>query len=323
MSQSQDYKKAYERQKLAREKAEDLLETRSRELFEANETLSGAYLDLQNQKEQMVLQEKLASIGLLAAGVAHEINNPIGFIRSNMETLKNYFSSIKLILDAYKELESKIGSSEFKSEFSAEIDLLKSLAESHDLSYIADDASLSIEESLEGTKRVEEIVRNLKDFSRTDKDERKKIDINDCIDSSINLAWNEIKYNCEIKRDYQELPGIYACAAQLNQVFINIILNASHAIDKDGIIEISTKSDDRDVHITLTDNGEGIPEKHLNNLFDPFFTTKDVGEGTGLGLYVSHGLIQKHKGSISVSNQPGKGACFRISLPIDMRADRR
>ncbi|MFT5113407.1 MAG: two-component system NtrC family sensor kinase [Kiritimatiellia bacterium] len=319
MTENDNYKKAYERQKLARARAEDLLERRSRELFETNETLSVAFHDLQNQKEQMVLQEKLASIGLLAAGVAHEINNPVAFIRSNLDTLHNYFTSIKLILDTYKALEVKIENSAHKTTFKSELDCLKTLAEEHELNYIKEDAVISIEESLVGTKRVEDIVRNLKGFSRNDKDERRKTNINECIDSSINLVWNEIKYKCEIERHYQEIPEIYACTSQLNQIFNNILLNASHAIEETGTIEIHTSADAANVQIVFIDNGTGIPEANLNKLFDPFYSTKDVGKGTGLGLYVSHGLVQKHQGTITASNNPGKGARLQISLPIDMR----
>ncbi len=319
MTENTDYKRAYERQKVARERAEHLLETRSRELFETNTTLSVAYEDLKNQKEQMVQHEKLASIGLLAAGVAHEINNPIGFIRSNLETLEKYLESIQIVLAAYEKLSEQLRTPNAAENLSQPLDELSALIKKHELDYITEDSMSCITESISGTKRVENIVRNLRDFSRTDKDERVSLNINGCIDDSINLITNEIKYKCVIKKEYAEVPEIFGCPGQLNQVLINILLNSVQAIETKGEIRIRTRADAENIFIDIIDNGPGFSEDNIKKLFDPFFTTKGLKEGTGLGLYISHGLVQKHRGQITAANEPGSGARITISLPIDMR----
>jgi len=318
-----DYKKAYERQQKARERAEGLLEIRSRELFDTNESLSKAFDDLKNHKEHLVQQEKLASIGLLAAGVAHEINNPIGFIRSNLETLEKYLESIRLILSAYAQLSGQLTQAAVTAELSDSLERINLLIKDRELDFISEDAVSCIKESLSGTKRVEDIVRNLKDFSRTDKDERLSLNINQVIDDSINLVWNEIKYKCTVKMFYGDLPDIYACAGQLNQVLINVLMNSMQAMETSGEIEIRTSADSEYVHIDIIDDGPGFPEQDIFNLFDPFFTTKGIKEGTGLGLYISHGLVLKHRGKIVAANEADRGARITISLPIDMRASLR
>ena len=318
-----DYKKAYERQQKARERAEGLLEIRSRELFDTNESLSKAFDDLKNHKEHLVQQEKLASIGLLAAGVAHEINNPIGFIRSNLETLEKYLESIRLILSAYAQLSGQLTQAAVTAELSDSLERINLLIKDRELDFISEDAVSCIKESLSGTKRVEDIVRNLKDFSRTDKDERLSLNINQVIDDSINLVWNEIKYKCTVKMFYGDLPDIYACAGQLNQVLINVLMNSMQAMGTSGEIEIRTSADSEYVHIDIIDDGPGFPEQDIFNLFDPFFTTKGIKEGTGLGLYISHGLVLKHRGKIVAANEADRGARITISLPIDMRASLR
>ena len=318
-----DYKKAYERQQKARERAEGLLEIRSRELFDTNESLSKAFDDLKNHKEHLVQQEKLASIGLLAAGVAHDINNPIGFIRSNLETLEKYLESIRLILSAYAQLSGQLTQAAVTAELSDSLERINLLIKDRELDFISEDAVSCIKESLSGTKRVEDIVRNLKDFSRTDKDERLSLNINQVIDDSINLVWNEIKYKCTVKKSYGDLPDIYACAGQLNQVLINVLMNSMQAMGTSGEIEIRTSADSEYVHIDIIDDGPGFPEQDIFNLFDPFFTTKGIKEGTGLGLYISHGLVLKHRGKIVAANEADRGARITISLPIDMRASLR
>jgi len=323
MTDDSNYKLAYERQKLARERAEALLESRSRELFDANVSLTNTIKELRTQEEQMVQQEKLASIGLLAAGIAHEINNPVGFVKSNLETLKTYLDTLKLVLDEFQLLLEKLTDSNEASKFSDDIARLKDLIESSDLAFVSIDSLNSIEESLDGTARIENIVRDLKGFSRTDDEVRSELNINRCIEGAINLVWSEIKYKCQIDRGYGEIPLIYGFASQLTQVFINLILNAAQAIESKGVIAVRTWADQDNVYASVIDSGPGIPRENLMRLFVPFFTTKEVGSGTGLGLYVSHSLIQKHQGSIIASNEPGKGAKFVISLPIDMRANRR
>jgi two-component system, NtrC family, sensor kinase len=316
----QDYKRAYERQKLAREKAESLLEVRSRELYEANETLQNAYNTLSDQKNQLVQQEKLASIGLLAAGVAHEINNPVGFVKSNLQTLENYTASYSAVLNAYRNLAE---AAEQGVSITEHIDKLKDILKATDLEHIAQDGVDCIKESLSGVERIEEIIVNLSDFSRSESDDNRVLcDINNLLDNTLKLVWNEIKYNCEIEKDYAELPKIYGRPGQLRQVFVNIIVNAAQAIESKGALKIVTRTGNDKVIIEFIDNGPGLDEETSAKLFDPFYTTKEVGSGTGLGLSVSHGIVANHHGSLTAKNNEGKGACFTVSLPFEMRKNR-
>ncbi len=322
MSNEQDYKRAYERQRAAREKAESLLEDRSRELYEANETLKSAYDELSEQKNQLVQREKLASIGLLAAGVAHEINNPVGFVKSNLQTLEDYTASYTSAFLAYRKLVESVRDhcSEDVQDQISEIDEI--LATSN-LEYIAKDGVDCIHESLSGIARIEEIIVNLSDFARTEGDNRVLCDINVLIENTLKLVWNEVKYKCEVVKEFSDVAGVYGWQGQLRQVFVNVIVNGAQAIESQGTITIRTHSDADYVHIDFIDDGPGIDEEVIGKLFDPFFTTKEVGSGTGLGLYVSHGIVTKHHGKISAKNNLTKGACFTISLPIEMRKNRR
>ncbi len=321
MSKDQDYKRAYERQRLAREKAESLLEERARELYDANQTLQTAYDKLNDQKNQLVQQEKLASIGLLAAGVAHEINNPVGFVKSNLQTLNDYSDTYAEAFITYRSLADAVKEGNEKSitEILAKLD---ALLEETNLAHMARDGQDCIAESLVGIQRIEEIIVNLSDFARSEGDDRVRCDINELLNSTLKLVWNEIKYKCEIETNFGELPEIYGWQGQLRQVFVNIIVNAAQAIEEKGVIQINTRSEKKQIIIELIDDGPGINEEIIDKLFDPFFTTKEVGSGTGLGLYVSHGIITKHHGRIQASNNPTGGACFTVSLPVEVRNNR-
>ncbi len=311
-----NYKKAYERQKLARERAEELLEVRSRELYEANQTLQAAYDSLQGQKSQLIQKEKLSSIGLLAAGVAHELNNPIGFIKSNLHVLEDYLQLVNELLASFQAVSERVDSDPESVDYKKDLEGLITLARDNDLAYVLKDSLASIRESLTGAGRVEEIVTNLTDFARTGTDEWSWCDVNELIDSALKLVWNKIKYKLVLEKDYGELPNIHACGGQLNQVFVNIIINAGQAIEGMGTLRISTAKMGDMVRIDFEDDGPGFKEDDLMRLFDPFFTTKDVDEGTGLGLYISHSLIEGHQGTIQASHASGGGAKFTITLPI-------
>ena len=323
MSEIPDYKKAYERQKKAREQAEALLEARSRELFEANETLKNAYNTLHDQKAQLVQQEKLASIGMLAAGVAHEINNPVGFVKSNLQSLQEYTKSYTKVLQAYRGITELIASKDPDAATKQSLEDLQQLLITTDLETIAEDGVACIEESLSGVQRIEEIVTSLRDFSRSDSDDRLQINVHDSLESAIKLVWNEVKYNVKVVKEFGDLPLVWAINGQIVQAFVNIIFNAVQAMERQGQLIIKTLSDPYFVHIDIIDSGPGIEEQHLSKLFDPFFTTKDIGSGTGLGLYISHGIIDKHKGKLLAYNAPMAGARFRVSLPIEARKQDR
>ena len=318
-----DYRKAYERQKKARERAEDILENRSRELYEVNSSLEKAIQKLDSQKDRMVQQEKLASIGLLASGIAHEINNPIAFIKSNLETLADYIKLLNELFVPFKEVGAAIDENPDQLDYREALMRLLVLARENDLDFVIRDSLDSISDCVEGTRRVEDIIRNLREFTVGDQETRELIDLNVVIDDAIGLANQELKHKVRISRQFEELPEIYACRGQLKQVFLNLLVNAVQAMDGKGELSFSTYRDDDGVVAEVTDSGPGIEPENLSRLFDPFFTTKQVGSGTGLGLYICHGIVTKHSGEITVENVPAGGACFKIRLPESMRDIRR
>lgn len=258
---------------------------------------------------QLAQAEKLAAIGQLAAGVAHEINNPIGFVSSNLGTLKRYLDSLFEALAAYEASESalpeatRIGLTELKQRI--------------DLAFLREDVGTLITESAHGLQRVSRIVQDLKDFSQLDKAELQWANLEHGLDSTLNVVANELKYKADIVKEYSGIPAVECIAAQINQVFMNLLVNAAQAIAERGRITIRTRLAGADhVCIEVADTGCGIRPEHLKRIFDPFFTTRPVGKGTGLGLSLAYGIIQKHGGSIEVSSEPGVGTTFRIMLPI-------
>ncbi|MFZ6720369.1 ATP-binding protein [Undibacterium sp. Ji49W] len=287
-----------------REAVENELVRRNTELTELNARLSMA-------QEQLLQSEKLASIGQLAAGVAHEINNPIGYIFSNFATLENYIKDLFSIIHAYETVELHIADAGIRNK-------IADIKEEKELSFLKEDIPDLVQQSREGIERVRKIVQDLKDFSRVDsQQEWQWANLHQGIDSTLNIVNNEIKYKADIIKEYGDIPDVECLASQINQVIMNLVVNASHAIgDERGKITIRTSRDDTRVMIEVTDNGSGIPKENLNRIFDPFFTTKPIGKGTGLGLSLSYGIIQKHAGNISVSSEIGKGSSFLISLPI-------
>ncbi|SMF54568.1 Histidine kinase-, DNA gyrase B-, and HSP90-like ATPase [Alteromonadaceae bacterium Bs31] len=297
-----DYKAAYERQKRAREKADKLLEDKSRELFEANNILTAAYNRLKSQKEQLLHQEKLASIGQLSAGVAHEINNPSAYIKSNLNSLKKYHKEFTLFFEELK-----------KSNLNND-GLLEALLEHHDIDFMMEDFGEILSDSIEGMNKIAEIVRGLKDFSRPDTGEAKPFCVNTAIKTTLKLVWNELKYKADIVEEYGEIPEAIGHSGNFSQVILNLLVNAAHAIEQKGDIFIATERHEKGIAITIRDTGKGIEPRYLAKIFDPFFTTKEQGEGTGLGLSISHGIIIKQGGDLYVSSEQGKGTTFTIIL---------
>ncbi len=275
----------------------------------AEDELQKAYKELKATQMQMLQREKMASIGQLAAGVAHEINNPLGFITSNLNTLHSYLEKINKFLELQTYTLKDLADAIATDNITAERKKLK-------LDYVLEDSQDLIEESLEGTERVKKIVQNLKTFSRVDEAEIQCSDINQCLESTINIAWNEIKYKATLNREFSEIPDINCNPQQLNQVFLNLLINASHAIEDKGEITVKSWSDDTAVHVSITDTGKGIPPENLSNIFEPFFTTKEVGKGTGLGLSISYDIVKKHQGEILVESEIGQGTTFTVKLPI-------
>ncbi|KAB2969668.1 ATP-binding protein, partial [Zoogloea sp.] len=287
-----------------REKAEEELLKRYTELTDLN-------CRLHDTQEQLVQSEKMASIGQLAAGVAHEINNPIGYVHSNIRSLKGYIDQLLDVVDAYAAREGALPP--------AEAAALQQIRKAADFDFIRDDIHALLRESEEGTERVRKIVQDLRDFSRSDANQDwQASDLHHGLDSTLNIASNEIKYRADVHREYGELPFVECLPSQLNQVFMNLFVNAAQAMpdDRRGLITIRTGVAGEQVWIEVGDNGRGIPPDVIPRIFDPFFTTKPVGKGTGLGLSLSYGIIQKHHGKISVSSTPDMGTTFRITLPI-------
>jgi signal transduction histidine kinase len=260
---------------------------------------------------QLLQSEKLASIGQLAAGVAHEINNPISFVFSNFGTLQTYVASLLRVLARYEAAEP----------FIADADVARGIAdlrEQVDLAFLQEDVLALMAESRDGIERVRKIVQDLKDFSRVDAHQQWQwADLHQGIDSTLNIVNNEVKYKADIVKEYGAVPEVECLPSQINQVIMNIVVNGAQAIEgRRGRITIRTGASGGNVWIEIADNGCGIPQAIQSRIFDPFFTTKPIGTGTGLGLSLSYGIIQKHRGRIDMQSEEGVGTTFRIELPI-------
>ncbi|MFZ6844720.1 ATP-binding protein [Undibacterium sp. RuTC16W] len=285
------------------------------ELIRRNGELTQLNIQLSKAQEQLLQSEKLASIGQLAAGVAHEINNPVGYIFSNFSSLEKYIADLFEMLTAYESAEQHISQANVLTE-------LSKLKKDLELDFLKDDIPELMSQSKEGIGRVRKIVQDLKDFSRTDTNNVWQwSNLHHGIDSTLNIVNNEIKYKADVIKEYGHIPDVECLPTQINQVIMNLVVNASHAIgDERGKIIIRTfpelHHEQEFVIIEIEDNGSGIPKEITSRIFDPFFTTKPIGKGTGLGLSLAYGIIQKHQGQISLSSEVGKGSCFRIKLPV-------
>jgi signal transduction histidine kinase len=280
-----------------------------------NQELEDAYSDLKHAQSSILQQEKMASVGQLAAGVAHEINNPMGFIFSNLQSLGKY---TKRLIEFQHTQETTIVKLVEIVPDSCEPLLaeLNQRRKEMKIERIVQDIDPMIQESLEGAERVKQIVQNLKSFSRLDENEFKKANINEGLESTLSIVWNELKYKATVEKSYGDIPDILCKAGQLNQVFLNLLVNAGQAIENQGKIEIKTWQENNNVFISVTDNGSGIPSEKISRIFEPFFTTKPVGKGTGLGLSIAYDIIKSHYGEIRVDSHIGEGTCFTIRLPI-------
>jgi signal transduction histidine kinase len=289
-----------------------LLQRRSNEkaLNENYMQLQTLYIEMQNTQAQLLQHAKLVSIGQLAAGVAHEINNPIAFVMSNIEVLKKYLAAYKSI---FKDLSLSL-----KNNIPISHKIWSKCVKDHKIHYLLEDSEELINDSLEGLVRVKDIVSDLKSFSHTDEAEIQEADINHCLDVTLKMIWNELKYKCTVVKNYEVLPLLRCYPRQLNQVFLNLLVNSGQAIETQGEIKITTKLVDDAIKVIIEDNGEGISQEIMQQLFDPFFTTKPVGTGTGLGLSISYNIIKKHSGTINVESEgKGKGARFTLTLPLN------
>jgi len=292
-----------------------MLQDRS-EMRSAQEALAQRYEELKdtNRKleqaqNQLLQQDKMASIGQLAAGVAHEINNPVGFVSSNLHTLRQYVDSLLALVDAQERARAAPGDA-------ALTQALEVALETAELDYLKEDLPVLLDESADGLTRVKKIVQDLKDFSRVDQSDWQQADLNAGVESTLNVVRNEVKYKCEVVRQLQPLPLVTCLAAQLNQVFMNLIVNASHAIADKGTITLSSGAQDGWVWVQVDDTGCGMSDEVRRRVFEPFFTTKEVGKGTGLGLSLSFSIVKRHGGEIQARSTPGVGSQFRVWVPV-------
>jgi two-component system, NtrC family, sensor kinase len=290
------------------------LEKATRDLEQGRNDLERAHSELQSRQAMILHQDKMASIGLLAAGVAHDINNPIGFVTNNLEELQIYLSRLQTYIETQQ--------TELQATASPEsLQKLHKKWNELGIDYIFEDFGTLIAESLEGAARVGDIVKNLRSFSRVDDQEYKRADINECLESAIRITHHELRHKALVHRKFGTIPAIHCQAQQLNQAFMNILVNAAHALDKLGEVTVSTWSDTTDIFISIADTGCGIPDELQQQIFEPFFTTKEINKGTGLGLSIVADIIQHHHGTISVQSHQGQGTTFTITLPIKAGVD--
>lgn len=286
---------------------EKMVRQRTNELENSHDALKKAYTDLQSAQEQLVQTEKMASLGQLVAGIAHEIKNPLNFIYGNTGFLADYAQRLQSLLDAYEKLPS------VSPRDRAEMERLKETAH---YSFVKEDLKTLIDNFTEGARRINTIVSDLRTFSRMDTDTISEIDLHASLEMSLNLLRNQYRNRVEIHREYGDIPRIQGYSGKLSQVFMNLLSNAFHSVQDKGDVWIRTRSSNGTVEIEIEDNGVGIPKEYLKRIFEPFFTTKPVGQGTGLGLSISYGIIEQHHGKIHVTSVPQKGSVFTVRLPV-------
>lgn len=285
-----------------------------RDLIKEKQMLKKALADLEETQAMLIHSEKMNALGRLVAGIVHEINNPIAFVRSNLYSLLESFEDIR---DAYGLLE-KLAATTCGPEPAAEAERIR---ESHDIGFIFDDFKDMHRAITDGVSRVQKLVGDLRTFSRLDESELKEIDIGESVKSALALAVPELKKrDVTVVLDVDGLPRLYCHAAEINQVFLNLAINAAHAMENGGTLTIRGRKENGNIRLEFSDTGIGIPGDVIGQIFNPFFTTKPPGAGTGLGLSLAYKIIvEKHNGEITVDSKPNQGAVFRITLPAEMK----
>lgn len=292
---------------------EQKVKQRTAQLSSKNEELNKAYDELKHAQALLVHNEKMRSLGELVAGVAHELNNPINFIYGNMTHLRDYSENLIEIISKYEEIEISSENSKIKE--------INEIKDDIDYEFLKEDILALIQSCIEGAERSKNIVLELKNFSRLDQGVVKEIDVNESIDSTLNILGNKYKNKTTIYREYGEIPKLNCYAGQLNQVFMNILDNAAQAIQDSGDVTIRTKQVGEDIVVEIEDTGSGIDPETLPKIFDPFFTTKEVGSGSGMGLSITYKIVKSHNGNIDVESEIGKGTKFIVTLPLNWEPD--
>lgn len=296
----------------------DLLKAMEQRVAASTASVAEAYQQLKASQAQLVQSEKMASLGQMVAGVAHEINTPLGYVRNNVEMTQAVFEQLRSVLGDHEQLLNMMAAEE-PDEEAINAQLLKASSATADLreANTLDDTEALLKDTLFGTDQIKELVVNLRNFSRLDQARVAEVNLNESLEQTLVIARNVLKGRVEIIRRLAEIPLVSCSPSQINQVLLNLISNAAQAIEHDaGRLLLKTEADSEHVHVSIQDNGKGIAQEHLEKIFDPFFTTKPVGQGTGLGLSISYQIVQAHGGNIRVASIPGKGSRFVVSLPI-------
>lgn len=299
-----------------RDELELLVEQRTGDLLRVNAELKASNHQLEDANHQLLQSEKMAAIGQLAAGIAHEINNPIGFVNSNLGTLELYVQGLLELIAAHERVAGGVPSDQ-----SSARDEVRAVERRIDLDYLRSDVQALLAESKEGLQRVNQIVRNLKEFSHHGSGQWLPSDLHAGLESTLNIVNSEVKNKARVVREYGQLPQVECLPLEINQVFMNLLVNAAQAISGHGLITLRSGTADRLAWVEIEDSGCGIPDDSLKRIFDPFYTTKPVGQGTGLGLSISYGIVKKHRGRIEVASTLGAGTRFRVWLPIEQPSD--
>lgn len=289
---------------------EDHVERRTEKINSQMLELQNADKTIADTQAKLRQSEKLASLGQLSAGIAHEINNPIAFVHSNLKSLSEYVDVYQQLLLLFRN--SRNVSDSKLAELMAEI---QKIEEEEDIDFISSDINSLIGDTLDGTLRVKDIVKGLQEFSHINGDTKSPCDLIRCLDTTLKIVKNDLKDCCTVVTEFETTSMVLGNQGEISQVLLNLIVNAGQAVCSEGKITIATLYSDGMVQMSIKDNGTGIDQKNINRIFDPFFTTKDVGVGTGLGLSISYGIIQDHGGTITVESEVGKGSTFTISLP--------
>ncbi|KJZ04421.1 sensor histidine kinase [Pseudoalteromonas piscicida] len=315
MSEYNDYKKAYLRERRARDEVESLLEEKTRALYLANQTLERQLAQLKNQQAVLINNERMATLGTLSAGVAHELNNPLAYVAGNLESLNYYISPILQLLETVKLLERNELRGEQLEARLIDIYLRQRIDE------ITNDLPDLVHDTLHGCERIKTIVNDLMNFSRSNNDSFGRASLKSIVEDTLRLLHGQLK-GYELTVAVEDVPNIYCKEGALKQAIINLLVNAKYAVDMShkshkSIEVLLAPGNDQDIILSVSDNGIGIDADVLPRLFDPFFTTKPVGEGTGMGLAVTHAIVKEHKGKIDVQSQEGVGSQFTISFPLE------